>query len=182
MGAWDGGVFGNDAALDFLGDLEEDGDVELVREALADAAGEGEDHHEAEPAGRRRGLLGRLLGRRAHDRDEDEDEDDLEDEGELDPSTAECALVAAEVVAAAAGQPTRDEGNASTAIAWARAHPEAGSAELVALARRAVERVADPQASELHALWHEFPGQGDDWDRAVADLRGRLASAAAAER
>jgi hypothetical protein len=136
MGAWDDTIFGNDTALDWLGDLEDGGGADRVRETLEAA---------------------------------------LADEEYVEAPAGEEALAAAEVVAAAAGRPTSDDGEAARAVAWARDHPDAGDAELVALARRAVERITG-EGSELHELWHENEGQGDEWDRVVAKLRERLAA------
>jgi hypothetical protein len=88
--------------------------------------------------------------------------------GEVEAPEAACACAAAEVVAAAAGAPAGwlpDE-----VRAWVAAHGPA-VAGLRAEARAAVERVAGQ--SELQELWAEA---GDpEWDRAVADLLGRLA-------
>ena len=44
MGAWGEGHLENDTALDWLGDLEEQPQIETVTIALSDAAGE-DDYH-----------------------------------------------------------------------------------------------------------------------------------------
>ena len=90
------------------------------------------------------------------------------------------ALAAAEVVAAAAGRPPRAVAMGSSgphALAWAAAHPGAGSTALVELALAAVDRV-DATESELQELWSadDSPGAGSrEWFGEVEDLRTRLA-------
>jgi Domain of unknown function (DUF4259) len=87
--------------------------------------------------------------------------------GDVEAPEAACACAAAEVVAAAAGAPA--DWLPDEVRAWVAAHGPA-VAGLRAEARAAVERVAE--RSELQALWAEA---GDaEWDRAVADLLGRL--------
>jgi uncharacterized protein DUF4259 len=89
-------------------------------------------------------------------------------DGEVEAPEAACACAAAEVVAAASGAPSDwlpdevKEWVAANGPAVAGLRPEA---------RAAVERVAE--RSELQQLWAEA---GDpEWDRAAADLLGRLA-------
>lgn len=89
---------------------------------------------------------------------------------DIEAPEAACGLAAAEVVAAAAGAPAGWLPEPVTA--WVAAHGPA-VAPLRDDARRTVERVAE--RSELQELW---AGAGDpEWDRAIADLLGRLARA-----
>ncbi len=139
MGAWGEGILDNDAALDWLGDLEEQGDEFTVRDALEAAADAPPDEY-------------------------------------LDADEGQEALVAAEVVAAAAGRPADAGGTYGRLRAWAQAHPDV--AELVGLARQAVER-ANAAESEIRELWLEADETGEGgWFQAVRDLRNRLAAAA----
>jgi Domain of unknown function (DUF4259) len=92
------------------------------------------------------------------------------EDGEAEAPEAACACAAAEVVAAASGAPAGWLPEEVTA--WVAAHGRA-VAGLRAEAHTAVQRVA--ARSELQQLWVEA---GDaEWDRAVADLLGRLAQA-----
>ena len=90
------------------------------------------------------------------------------------------ALAAAEVVAAAAGRPLRAVAMGSSgphALAWAAAHPVAGTSELFALALAALDRVEGAE-SELQDLWSadESAGAGSrEWFGELEDLRNRLA-------
>jgi len=79
------------------------------------------------------------------------------------------AIAAAEVVAAVAGSPSP---NLPPGIAaWAaKQQPEPGH---LALARKAVTRVATSKSSELRELWEE--STPDEWQAAIADLEDRLA-------
>lgn len=96
----------------------------------------------------------------------------------LDSDEGTEAIAAAEVVAAAAGRPGERDAYSEGVLDWAAEHQEAGSPELLELARRAVDRVAGPE-SELRDLWLEDEEEGADvsdheWVRAVAELRSRL--------
>ncbi len=90
------------------------------------------------------------------------------------------ALAAAEVVAAAKGRPLGAIAMGSSgphALAWAKAHPAAGKADLVALALDALDRVEGAE-SELSELWAAELGAGAgsrEWFGEVEDLRNRLA-------
>jgi len=88
-------------------------------------------------------------------------------DGGVEAPEAACACAAAEVVAAAAGAPAAwlpDE-----VREWVAAHGSAVTG-LRGEAHAAVQRVAT--GSELQQLWAEA---GDaEWDRAMADLLGRL--------
>jgi uncharacterized protein DUF4259 len=101
-----------------------------------------------------------------------EDVADGEPSEDIETGAGEEALVAAEIVAAAAGRPSGASGEYGRLAQWARSHPDL--AGLVALAGRAVDRV-NGDTSELRELWLE--GDADatgDWFRVVADLRARL--------
>jgi hypothetical protein len=92
----------------------------------------------------------------------------------LDADVGQQALVAAELVAAAAGRPASGQPDYERIVAWARENP--GVAELLDLARRAVER-ADGGESEIRDLWlEEDDGGAGAWFRGIADLKGRLAA------
>lgn len=94
-------------------------------------------------------------------------------DGYLDRPEAAIALAAAELVAAAGGQPPATNGYNAEALAWARANaPALTTPELVHAARGAVDR-ADHQESELRWLWEEA-GDADRWRAVLADLRRRL--------
>jgi hypothetical protein len=90
------------------------------------------------------------------------------------------ALAAAEVVAAAAGRPVKAVAMGSSgphALAWAAGHTGAGSAELIALALDAVDRVG-ATASELQERWsaeEDVGAEGREWFGELEDLRNRLA-------
>jgi len=88
-------------------------------------------------------------------------------DGEVEAPEAACACAAAEVVAAAAGAPA--DWLPDEVKTWVAAHG-AAVAGLRPEAHAAVQRVA--QRSELQELWAE--AGDDEWDRAVADLLGRL--------
>jgi uncharacterized protein DUF4259 len=92
------------------------------------------------------------------------------EDGQIEAPEAACACAAAEVVAAAAGAPA--EWLPDEVKDWVGAHGSA-VAGLRSEAHAAVQRVAT--RSELQELWAEA---GDtEWDKAVADLLGRLAPA-----
>ncbi len=98
----------------------------------------------------------------------------------LESDEGAAALAAAEVVAAAKGRPLTAVAMGSSgphALAWAKAHPAAGKAELVALALDALDRVEGAE-SELSELWAAELGAGAgsrEWFGEVEDLRNRLA-------
>lgn len=94
----------------------------------------------------------------------------VREDGQVEAPEAACACAAAEVVAVAAGAPA--EWLPDEVTAWVAAHGPA-VAGMRAEAQTAVRQVA--ARSELQALWAEA---GDsEWDKAVADLLGRLAQA-----
>jgi len=87
----------------------------------------------------------------------------------LDVDEGTNAIAAAEVVAAALGQPAAqlpDE-----VLAWLASHGSAFAAEHAALAALAVDRVMSDE-SELRELWDE--AESNEWRAAVANLRSRL--------
>jgi hypothetical protein len=93
--------------------------------------------------------------------------------GLLDSGVAAIALAAAEVVAAAKGQPGGDL--PETLSSWVAQFGSDVGDDLPIPARQAVERIA--ASSELKELWDEA---GDnDWNEVVGDLRARLATIAA---
>ena len=86
----------------------------------------------------------------------------------LEAPESQQAITAAEVVAAMNGHSAVDL--PEELASWVTEQGAAG-AELVALARRAVERVASH--SELEELWEE--GDASKWEAHVSDLQRRLA-------
>ena len=99
--------------------------------------------------------------------------DDAVRSSDLSGPTDVEALAAAEVVAAATGQPLAGLSDDIAALA-AHLAPSV-TAEHIARARTAVERVLD--ASELAELWAETD-DADEWRGLVEDLLQRLAAAA----
>jgi hypothetical protein len=92
-----------------------------------------------------------------------------DDPGYLEAPAAYIAVAAGEVVAALNG--AAGEGAPSAIVDWARKHPQGFSAELGAVAIRALERVR--RNSELKDLWLEADGL-NDWVAAIRELQGRL--------
>ena len=97
----------------------------------------------------------------------------------LETTEGVIAIAAAEVVAAAAGSPA--PGLPEEVQTWVDRHGRA-VADLVGLAQRAVRRTMGAE-SELRELWSPEedadPADVAEWERRVADLERRLASAAA---
>jgi hypothetical protein len=91
--------------------------------------------------------------------------------GEERPDTwdCHCALAAAEMVAAARGNPPADL--PLVARKWLEKYQLEADEELMTLAQKAVERIESN--SELKLLWDESP-QGADWYLALSELRQRL--------
>jgi hypothetical protein len=81
------------------------------------------------------------------------------------------AIAAAEVIAAVAGSasPSLPAGIA----AWAAKQPRQDGLDQLALARKAVARVAMGKSSELRELWEDSTPA--EWQAAIADLEERLA-------
>jgi hypothetical protein len=84
----------------------------------------------------------------------------------VDARDGEEAMVAAELVAAALGRSGEERLNTLAASL-------PGLADHASLAAQAVERIADPEHSELTELWNE-DSPNPDWERVCADLRSRL--------
>ena len=93
----------------------------------------------------------------------------VDDPGYLEAPAAYVAVGATEVVAALSGAPA--EGAPAGIVDWAKAHPQALTPELKALAIRALERVR--RNSEVKDLWMEADGL-NDWIAAVQELQSRL--------
>jgi hypothetical protein len=89
--------------------------------------------------------------------------------GYLEAYEASVAVAAAEVVAALSGSPA--PAVPSTIVEWTKKNPEVGTAELRALAVRALERVR--RNSEVKDLWLEADGL-NDWTAAIQELQTRL--------
>ncbi len=80
------------------------------------------------------------------------------------------ALAAAELLATAKGSPP-SEGLPETAVAWFKRNSFEPDDELLATARRAVDRILNN--SELKELWQEGSAN-DEWHLTIIDLRRRL--------
>src|SRR5436190_17047512 len=152
MGAWDAGSFQNDTALDWAGDLSENGDLAAVRTALIRVV---EERRSERPS-----FIGRLLGRRVI-------------EPYLEARVACQGLAAAEIVAFWLGHP--DQHFPDYLRGWASRQSITFSPELVTLARQAVSIVKTK--SEVRDLWEEGDGiVASKWLAAVSDLETRLQS------
>ncbi|MBA3818330.1 MAG: DUF4259 domain-containing protein [Deltaproteobacteria bacterium] len=81
------------------------------------------------------------------------------------------ALASCEVVARLQGAGGKRDAYSEELDAWVKAHPIPLPPELVANALEAIERVTGKD-SELAELWDGDP----EWQKAVADLRARVAS------
>lgn len=150
MGAWGTGIFDNDEAMDWLAGWEE--------------APEGEG--DADEPGRIAFVIGALAVV-------------VEHKGYLDIDAGECALAAAEAVAAAGGRPGAalsgkvDESVLALAK-WAKG-PGAkilNQPEVRALAVQAIDRSLAGE-SEIVELWSESES-AEAWRTGVDDLRSRL--------
>lgn len=153
MGADGKGFFDNDEAMDWLAGWEE--------------ADEGEGT--PDNPGRIAFVIGALAAA-------------VEHKGYLDVDIGECALAAAEAVAAAGGKPGESFNNKNepqpsirALAAWARS-PHAkllDQPEVRELARQAIDRSLGDD-SEVAALWDESDEAGV-WRKGVSELRARLA-------
>jgi hypothetical protein len=132
MGAWGEGTFENDAALDFLSEVESRG-VEAVRDALSRAAKTPDDSY-------------------------------------LDADDGVAAIAAAELVAATGGR--GKERLPARALGLLDQVASVVSADDVALARRAVDRVV-AHNSEIATLWADH-GPESGWHQHVRALLSNL--------
>ena len=89
----------------------------------------------------------------------------------MDAAESSIVIAAAEVVAAAKGNPPQTV--PSQIAAWIGQFEGAPSAEMSQLAGRAVDRVRTN--SELKDLWHEAEGL-NEWSAGLRDLQERLAA------
>ncbi|MGC3981405.1 MAG: DUF4259 domain-containing protein [Steroidobacteraceae bacterium] len=150
MGAWDAGNFGNDDALDWIGELCENGSTSSVRSALTQAI--------AQSTPQQPSLVGKLLGRQPV-------------EAYLEAPIASEALAAAEIVACWLGHPLAKlpDGVAE----WVQEHSHDFSPAFVQLAREAVAHIKTK--SELKELWEEGDAKvAAEWHAVIADLEQRL--------
>ncbi|MFM9843405.1 MAG: DUF4259 domain-containing protein [Dongiaceae bacterium] len=93
----------------------------------------------------------------------------LDSEDELEAPQAEKALAACEVLAALLGSPSDDL--PPEAETWAEDNASDPSGELIERAIAVIDRVLEN--SELRQQW-EDSDDGENWQTAVDDLRGRL--------
>ena len=89
--------------------------------------------------------------------------------GTLEATEGAAAVVAAELVAAAKGKPSKLPKELGD---WFKQQPKQEIAKFAALARTALARVKDPGASELRQLWQESDDK--QWMNAIGDLDMRL--------
>jgi hypothetical protein len=88
----------------------------------------------------------------------------------IEASDGAAVIAAAEVVAAAAGSPSK---SLPVPLAtWAAKQPKAEAVAQLPLARQAVARVARGDRSELRELW--LGSKAAAWQAAVAELEARL--------
>lgn len=152
MGAWSNTTFGNDWALDWVGDMEEAGTVSMIEKALIVG--------KTPVAPIKPWFIERMWGRKPHDIG-------------LQASACCRALAAAEYVAAWMGQPGADLPEKSAE--WIKVHASGFSVELVPLAVEAVSTIA--RHSELKLLSEEGdPTGGQEWHDVLDDLKRRLES------
>lgn len=90
----------------------------------------------------------------------------------LEAPDASHAVAAAEVVAAALGQPTEAAREEEDLAEWITRVRPTVEAELAKLAASALDRVLAPD-SELRELWEESD-EFADWEAAINDLRTRV--------
>lgn len=100
-------------------------------------------------------------------------EDIVEEDDYLDSDEACEGLAACEVIARLKGNWGVRNSYTEPVDAWVQAHPSRPSAELVALADSAIQRILGDE-SELRELWEETGDQ--EWFEAVKDLRRRVTS------
>lgn len=90
--------------------------------------------------------------------------------GAIDEPQGAMAVAAAEVVAASKGKPGKALPQALRD--WLARQPKADIAKLTPIARKALQRVKNPEASELQQVWHE---SGDKrWFSTITELESRL--------
>jgi hypothetical protein len=90
--------------------------------------------------------------------------------GYLEAPEGSAAIAAAEVLAAVAGKPSPKL--PADLAAWARKQPKESALQQLPLARKAVERIARGEDSELRELWQE--GDAAAWQASIAELEARL--------
>ncbi|MEI9960620.1 MAG: DUF4259 domain-containing protein [Limisphaerales bacterium] len=147
MGVWGAGNFDNDWARDWIGDLLEQNNPVIVRDALNQAI------HWSKPLNS--SFIRRIITRQSA-------------EPYLIARVASKALAAAEVVACWLGHsnPKLPEGIAE----WSNKNSKAFSPEYVQLARQAI--IVIKTKSELKDLWEE--GDASEWYQVIQDLDRRL--------
>lgn len=91
--------------------------------------------------------------------------------GYLERNLGASALAAAEVVAALRGRP--GPALPPEVTAWVAEHPDEPGDDVAARAQGVVDRVVDPQTSEVAELWNDVE-DGAAWRQGVANLRQRL--------
>ena len=157
MGAWSGEPFGNDTAADWLWELDDSSDWDVVRGALNEALAT-DDELDADVASNAiaaAAVVARGIGhagvRKALSADDDDaDSDDESENEESDASDDEDVSASITAFLDRAGEP---------------------SAELVQLALSALDAATGP-SSELTDLWAE---SGDpEWEKANAAVRTEL--------
>jgi hypothetical protein len=153
MGAWSGEPFGNDTASDWLWELDDSSDWDVVRGALDLAVG-GDEELDADVATNAiaaAAVVAQGIGHSAKRNASaaDDDDADLDDDGDEDVSDDE-ASNSIDAFLNRAGEP---------------------SADLVQLAISALDAATGP-SSELTDLWNE--SGADEWEKANAAVRADL--------
>ena len=92
--------------------------------------------------------------------------------GNIDASDGSAAIAAAEVIAAAKGRPSKSL--PPELSVWLNGKFKGEIAKLAPVARKALMRLKEPQASELRQLWSESPKADKQWTEAIAELEVRL--------
>jgi len=88
----------------------------------------------------------------------------------VEASEGAAAIAAMEVVAASVGKPNKALPDGLRA--WLKLRSSAKLAKLLPVARKALLKIKDPNASELKQLWAEDGAEA--WNAQIADLEARL--------
>lgn len=97
----------------------------------------------------------------------------LDEPDDLTDASVCCeALAACEVLARLKGNFGQQDAYTEDLDAWIKANPQTPPPALVAKGLKAIDRVTNPEASELRALWDETGP--DEWLAKVNALRARL--------
>lgn len=137
MGAWDTTSFGNDTACDWLAELIDSGDSDMITDAFSAVLSA--------------------------------DDDDLE------AATAEEAVAAAEVLAWLLGRPGSSLDDSDGLEGWIEDQEVEEFEPIIKKGHKVIDRLTSG-SSELYDVWEES-GEGEDWKKALLDLKQRLKEA-----